>query len=260
VGEKAYGVGAAAWVLSACLCLAGAGCNPAGRPVKAPARSAAQPRDTRIVHEDCPLDDSNAQREDVNGDGRPDRTTVQLGGGRACRAFDFNFDGVIDAWEYLDASGAVARRENDYDRDGRIDDVALYKQGVLTERDRATSLGGKLDTWQYYVGGKVARAERDSNGDDYVDQWWEYPDGRSEDCPLIHSDVDGDGHPDPGATVDVCQNQPQAAKDDATGEANRATPDVPTEVPSAPEETNGPAPGPGAGSGTAPSPAQGTPQ
>jgi hypothetical protein len=93
-----------------------------------------------------------------------------------------------------------------------------------------------------------------------VDQWWEYPDGRSEDCPLIHSDVDGDGHPDPGATVDVCQNQPQAAKDDATGEANRATPDVPTEVPSAPEETNGPAPGPGAGSGTAPSPAQGTPQ
>jgi hypothetical protein len=35
-----------------------------------------------------------------------------------------------------------------------------------------------------------------------VDQWWEYP---TPGCPLIHSDVNGDGRPDPGSTIDYCK-------------------------------------------------------
>jgi hypothetical protein len=113
----------------------------------------------------------------------------------------------------------------------------VYQRGILVEQRRATTLAGKLDTWQFYANGKVARTERDSNGDDYVDQWWEYPAERAADCPLIHSDVDGDGYPDPGATVDVCRDQYTPAPRD--GEAAEAEPedaiqDVPTELESTP--------------------------
>jgi hypothetical protein len=206
------------------------------------------PRDTRIVHEQCAVEGDDARREDVNGDGRPDRLAVGEGTSKVCRGLDFNFDGVMDAWVYLEGSGTVRRRESDYDRDGRVDEVSLYKGGVLAERQRATTLAGKLDTWQYYANGKVARAERDSNGDDYVDQWWEYPEGRAEDCPLIHSDVDGDGRPDPGATVDVCRDQYVPAARDGAGEAAGSgadgVADVPTEVES-PEDPAGSTPGGG---------------
>jgi hypothetical protein len=189
------------------------------------------------VHEECAVQGADAVTEDVNRDGRPDRTSVAEDARAGCRALDFNFDGRIDAWVYLDAAGVVRRRENDYDRDGRIDEVSVYQRGVLIEQRRATTLAGKLDTWQYYASGKVARTERDSNGDDYVDQWWEYPAERAADCPLIHSDVDGDGYPDPGATVDVCRDQYTPAPRDgesAEAETDDAIRDVPTELESAP--------------------------
>jgi hypothetical protein len=222
----------------------GLGCGGSSSGPKSPGGTGPIPRDTRIVHEDCALDDSDAVSEDINGDGRPDRTTLNEGGRATCRRLDFNFDGLVDAWVYLDERGQVRRRESDYDRDGRIDEVALYEGGVLTERQRATTLSGKLDTWQHYRAGKVASAERDSNGDEYVDQWWEYPDQRPPECPLIHSDVNGDGRPDPGATVDVCKDRyvPTArdgSKPGAEPEEGEAPLDgVPTELdPAAPDAT-----------------------
>ncbi len=208
-------------------------CSSALPPEGASNRRWVTAKDTRIVHEDCPIEGSGAEGHDVNGDGRPDRTLVRSGGVERCRGVDLNFDGTIDAWIYLEPDGTVRRRESDYDRDGRVDEIALYERGALVERQRATSLLGKLDTWQFYEGDKVVRAERDSNGDDVIDQWWEYPSGRSADCPLIHSDVDGDGRPDPGATVDVCGQQHDPGARD--GEA-RAAPglegagDIPTEL------------------------------
>ncbi len=192
------------------------------------------PKDTRIVHEECEVGDDDAVKEDINGDGKPDRITVSEGSRPACRALDFNFDGLMDSWVYLDSQGQIRRRESDFDRDGRVDEVALYKAGLLAERQRATTLVGKLDTWEYYTSGKVSRTERDSNGDAYVDQWWEYVAERSTDCPLIHSDVDGDGHPDPGATVDICRDQHVPEARDGTGPAASPLEDgveaVPTEV------------------------------
>jgi hypothetical protein len=224
--------GGATWLLAGGLALACAG-GGAGHQATNP--SGLTPRDTRIIHEECPVDESGVVAEDVNGDGRPDRRTVSERGRVVCRSLDFNFDGLVDAWIYFDAAGKVRRRESDYDRDGRIDEVASYKDGALVERDRATTLSGKLDTWQHYQNGKVASAERDSNGDEYVDQWWEYPEQRSADCPLIHSDVNGDGRPDPGATVDVCKDQyvptgRDGEKAPGDGEGSQGVSDVPTEL------------------------------
>jgi len=129
---------------------------------------------------------------------------VRSGSAERCRGLDLNFDGVVDSWVYSDPSGNVARRESDYDRDGRTDEISLYRGGQISEKHRATTLAGKLDTWDFYQGGKLARTERDSDGDGMIDQWWEYPKPDKLECPMIHSDVDGDGRPDPGATVDVC--------------------------------------------------------
>ena len=213
------------------------------------------PRDTRILHEECEVDDGAALKEDINGDGKPDRVTVNDGKRAACRALDFNFDGTIDAWVYLDAAGQVRRRESDYDRDGRVDEVALYRGGVLTERQRATTLMGKLDTWEYYASGKVARTERDSNGDTYVDQWWEYSTERSAECPLIHSDVDGDGRPDPGATVDVCHEQRVPESRDgveAEGPLDDGVGALPTQVEAPAAETPDEAPKPSSPEGKTP--------
>lgn len=212
--------------VSACGAFGSAGPGAGSRP-------RVEPRDTRLVHEECPVAQATALSEDINGDGRADRRSVALPPpGTQCRALDFNFDGVIDAWVYIDEAARVRRRENDYDGDGSVDEVSLYRAGVLVEQQRATARAGKLDTWHYFEAGKMARTERDSNGDDYIDQWWEYPGERPRDCPLIHSDVDGDGRPDPGATVDICRDRyaggaageaPGAARSDAIGE-------LPTEV------------------------------
>lgn len=160
-------------------------------------------RDTAIEHEACAIDGSDVERLDANGDGRPDIFIVRNGEREVCRAVDLNLDGVVDRWTYFDAAGRPRRQESDYDRDGRIDEIALFREGVVVERHRATSLVDRLDTWQFYEKGELVRVERDANGDGIIDQWWEYP---VPGCPLIHVDVNHDGRPDPGASVDSCKD------------------------------------------------------
>lgn len=159
-------------------------------------------RATEIQHEDCAVKSGGAEKIDANSDGKPEVTIVKDGGREVCRAVDLNFDGSVDAWVYRDPSGQVRRRETDYDRDGRVDEITIYRGGVIVEKHRATTLANRLDTWQFYQNGTLARTERDSDGDEVVDQWWEWP---KSGCPMIHSDVDSDGRPDPGATVDYCK-------------------------------------------------------
>lgn len=169
---------------------------------KAANSAAAAQRDTRMVHEECATDSKSAELLDANGDGKADVVTVRDGGRDLCRAVDLNFDGTMDSFIYFAPDGKVRRRENDYDRDGRVDEIAVFTGGVLTQKLRATMLANRVDTWEFYQGGKLARSERDSDGDSVVDQWWEYP---TAGCPLIHADVNSDGRPDPGASVDYCK-------------------------------------------------------
>ncbi len=159
-------------------------------------------RDTEIHHQACDIASPHAQAIDVNGDGRADLTIVMEGGREVCRAADLDFDGRVDVWTYFDASGNVSRREFDYDRDGAIDEIQLFAGGQIVEKQRASTLSHHLDTWEKYAGGRIVSAERDSNGDGRVDQWWDY---KTADCPIIHSDVDGNGLPDPNSTVDYCK-------------------------------------------------------
>jgi hypothetical protein len=220
---------------------------------KSAAKNAATPagelRDTRIVHEPCEVDAGSAVGEDVNGDNRPDLRIVKDGEREVCRGADLNFDGKVDVWTYRDPSGAVRRRESDFDRDGRIDEIALYRQGELFERHRATTLRGRLDTWQFFTQGKLVRAVRDSDGDSTVDEWWEYPRAGRPDCPLVHSDADHDGRPDPGSTVNLCSDELEASKAKSDEHEEADQPLKPRE--SMPVEVDTPAPSAGPSAPTA---------
>lgn len=159
-------------------------------------------RSTEITLEGCALDSESASRLDPNEDGKAEVVQVMEGEREVCRAVDLNFDGTYDRITFFDQAGKTRRVESDYDRDGRIDEIALYEDGQLQEKHRATTLDGKLDTWDFYENGRIAASERDEDGDGIIDQWWEYPDRG---CPLIHIDADGDGRPDPGASIDYCE-------------------------------------------------------
>jgi len=166
------------------------------------AEDARQRRDTEIVLEKCDVTSDSAEKIDANGDGKPEMFLLSEGGKEICRSADLNFDGRPDRVTFFDDAGKIRRIESDFDRDGVVDEIARYEAGILTEKHRATTLDGKLDTWDFFSKGKIARTERDENGDGVIDQWWEYP---KRGCPLIHVDADGDGRPDPGASIDYCK-------------------------------------------------------
>lgn len=226
------------------LALAVGACGGSNNEAKGPGGEVGK-RDTTVTHEDCAIE--SGEKLDANGDGKPDVWIVKADGKEVCRAVDLNFDTRVDAYTYFDANGQLRRRERDYDHDGKIEEISIYRGGSLVEQQRATTLAGKLDTWQYYSSGKIAKAERDSDGDAIIDQWWEFT--THEKCPLIHSDVDGDGRPDPGATIDYCKQTGYVPPTRSGPQGPKHTFERPGELPEELENKEAPP-----GSGEAPPP------
>lgn len=199
-------------------------------------------RSRTIEHEACAVDSKSAERVDANGDGQPDLTVVMSGTKEICRAADLDFDGRVDMWTYLDEQGKLRRRELDYDRDGNVDEIQLFKSGEIAEKHRSSTPAKRLDTWEFYSGGRLVRAERDSDGNGHVDQWWDY---KTPDCPLIRSDSDGNGEPDPTSAVDYCSESgyrpPEQAAPTAAPMLQKETEALPTETSNRPESEDAPA-------------------
>lgn len=177
------------------------GCN-SGAPARSPEREQLE-RDVRVVHEECDTSSGSAEKLDANGDGRADVVVVRSGSRDVCRAYDLNLDGKVDVYAYYDSAGRLRRKENDFNHDGVIDQIATYQAGVITSRQLATLLANRLDTWDFFQNGALARRERDSDSDAVVDTWWEYS---KPGCPMIHTDANEDGRPDPGTTIDYCKD------------------------------------------------------
>jgi hypothetical protein len=223
----------------AILCL---GCNSEVRVNSAAV--AGEARDTRVVHEACDVASKSAERLDANSDGRAEVTIVREGGRLVCQAADLNLDGRIDVYSYYDGAGALRRREYDFDHDGAIDEIIEYRAGVPVKSERATLLANRLDTWDFYTNGVLSRTERDSDADAVVDQWWEYP---KPGCPLIHTDANQDGKPDPGTTIDYCKETGYVPPErqyyrQATGPDFKQQTSTVTEVSNSVETTPAPAP------------------
>ena len=151
---------------------------------------------TEITHEDCDADAKGAAKTDANNDGRADITRVMEGNRELCRVLDLNFDGRVDNFLYFDEAGNLRRRESDFDRDGLIDEIGLYKAGRIVQKLRETNLDGKLDTWDTYTNERLTERRRDIDADGRVDQWWTFPDPSKLECPVVATDDDGDGKPD----------------------------------------------------------------
>ena len=220
---------------------------------------AASMRPIVIEHEPCDTKSATSS-QDNNGDGKADMVSVVSGGREVCRALDLNFDGRFDRYVYFDANGDIRRVESDYDRDGRIDEVAIYVGGKLVRKDREMNLDGRVDTWDIFEDGKLVRRERDSDGDGKVDQWWTFPDPNNLACPIVAVDKDGNGKPDPGSEVDMCkppEDSPQnliASSGPSPGGSASAAATSPAPAGSAPPSGSAPPP-----SGSAPAPSGSAP-
>jgi hypothetical protein len=169
-------------------------------------------RDTAINHEPCDKDAASAKKVDANGDGTTDITHVMKGGREACRILDLNLDGAVDAYVYYDDKGVERRRESDFDRDGRADEIVHYDRGAVVLKERETNFDDKLDTWDYYEGGRLVRRERDSDGDKFIDQWWQFNNPTNPSCAVVATDQNADGKPDPNSVVDLCAESYGAPK------------------------------------------------
>ena len=196
------------------------GCGSKGGTSKIPS---ADTLPLALEHDPCDTGSSSAQKVDTNGDGIPDIVRVMVDGRETCRMVDLNHDGRADSYVYFDGSGNVRRRESDFDRDGRVDEIAYYAAGVPIRKDRETNLDGRLDTWDFYEGGKIHHRLRDSDGDGKVDQWWSWPDPDKIECAVIASDHNGDGRPDLNDVVDVCHPAGVAGADAGAGGAQASS-------------------------------------
>ncbi|HWZ92554.1 MAG TPA: hypothetical protein VNW92_26995, partial [Polyangiaceae bacterium] len=116
------------------------GCNAAGSAGANSPGGAITRRDTAVTHEACDIKGSGTEKIDANNDGKPDIFIVRDGSRDVCRAVDLNFDGVIDSYSYFDSNGQLRRRENDYDKDGKIDEISVFKAGQIAEKDQSTAL------------------------------------------------------------------------------------------------------------------------
>jgi hypothetical protein len=191
-------------LVAALVTLSAPACSSSDTGAVPPATVTGNERDTEIKHEPCDGKSASAQRIDVNGDGQPDIIHVMQAGREVCRIVDMNLDGAIDAYIYYDAAGLERRRESDFDRDGRADEVTYFQAGAPSRKERETNFDNKIDTWDYYEYGRLVRRERDSDGDRVIDQWWSFDRPTEPMCATVANDRNADGKPDPGTVVDLC--------------------------------------------------------
>lgn len=251
--QRTWNVPACHVLLLGVITLNGCGASAAGGP-NAPIVGH---RDLEFHHQPCDITSSHAQAIDANNDGRADLTIVSEGGREVCRAADLDFDGRVDVWTYFDNSGNVSRRELAYDRDGSVDEIQIFAGGQIVEKQRASTLAHRVDTWEKYSGGRIISAERDSNGDGRIDQWWDY---KTADCPVIRSDIDGNGQPDPNSVIDYCKETnykpPEQIENTRTDMLKKEVDALPTETSSTEAPVGGSAEKPSSNSNA---PAKATP-
>ncbi len=131
---------------------------------------------------------------DLNGDEKPDQWKVTAGGRVVRVERDLNFDGVPDAYLYVNDADVVLEEEMDLDVDGIIDVVNYYNSGVLTRKEMSVDFTGTISIVKYYdTNGKLTRIERDLDNNSRIDTWEYYQD----DVKIrTGRDISGDGTPD----------------------------------------------------------------
>jgi hypothetical protein len=183
-----------------------------------------------LDHEECSESGNRVEVLDTNGDGKQDirRVFDKRTGHELCRVVDLNHDVKPDLYEYFDDTGTIRRRELCFDDTGVVNAIEYYEGGKLARREYDTTGQHKIDTWDWFdpttpIDPKTqrplhpSRRERDTTGDGRIDQWWTW-DG---DKVTIAFDRNGDGKPDPAATI-VLNDMDAGAPPPAAGDAGAA--------------------------------------
>jgi hypothetical protein len=96
-------------------------------------------------------------------------------------------------------------RAIDTNGDGKPDKITVSANGKARCYGEDTDHNGQIDTWDVMdENGNLAKRAHDANGDGRVDQSWTF-DPTRRGCATVSPDVNGDGKPDPGSPVDICQ-------------------------------------------------------
>lgn len=115
---------------------------------------------------------------DQNRDGRVDARTY-LDGNRPLRAeLDLSGSGMVDRWEYFDATGQLFLVGTSSAGDG-VEDTWTHAASPDGERrvDLAGARDRRIDRREHYRDEELTRAEEDVNGDGLTDKWETYQDG-----------------------------------------------------------------------------------
>jgi hypothetical protein len=95
------------------------------------------------------------------------RRAAKPGGGTG---FSLAGNGVIDAWQYLDALGRPERIEISRRQNGQIDRWEFYKDGQLSRVEEDNDHDGRVDRWLTYDAGILVKEALDRDGDGRPDR------------------------------------------------------------------------------------------
>jgi hypothetical protein len=129
---------------------------------------------------------------DYNGDGQTDVRTYMRDGTPTRLEGDTNGDGLVDRWEYYDASGALLRIGASTEGDGR-EDTWVRTVGHERHVDISTRRDGTVDRREVYRDDRLVRAQSDTNHDGRPDRWETFAGGAM--TELLLDDARRDGRP-----------------------------------------------------------------
>ena len=116
---------------------------------------------------------------DTNRDGKTDMWSYIEASRIARIEVDTNDDGKIDRWEHYDANQRVERLGTSRVGDGTPDSWAYYREdGTLDRVELSLKRNGQVDRVERYKDGLIVEAEEDTNDDSRMDKWERYDNRR----------------------------------------------------------------------------------
>ncbi len=85
--------------------------------------------------------------------------------------FDYNTDGNIDYLVRLNADGVKVMESIDFNKDGEMDDLYFYSNGIIVRREIDSNYDMKIDVWVYIKDGSfIEKYEQDLDFDGIIDK------------------------------------------------------------------------------------------
>lgn len=95
--------------------------------------------------------------------------------GLPAERFDTSGDGSVDYILISDSEGEKLYELLDYNRDGRMDDICIYRKGLLSRREIDSNHDGRFDIWLKIKDGSfLEQLEQDLDFDGVVDKHEQY--------------------------------------------------------------------------------------